>query len=195
MNKKELREKYKKRRSELSNQEQTKFSRAVASNLQDHFDLNGKKISCFVPINRFNELNTWLILDHVDAQFYLPVIGSDDNLKHIRYEGKDKLKETAWGILEPQSGEEIEPADLDIVLVPLLTINSDGFRVGYGKGYYDKFLASCNADCIFIGLYQFEDFEEIDDIHEADIPVQFCITPKGVFDLKNKEAWYCGSHE
>lgn len=180
MTKKELREKYKKLRSQLSNCEQDTISHLIAGHLTTRFDLEGKRISCFVPISRLKEVNTWLILDSVNASFFLPVIGSDDQLKHIRYQGKDKLKENAWGILEPQSGEEIDPAELDVVLVPLLTINKNGYRVGYGKGYYDKFLARCKPGCIFIGLYQFETFEEIEDRHDADVALHYCVTPGGI---------------
>src|SRR5688572_2784635 len=153
MTKKELREKYKKLRSQLSNREQHVISQLIAEHLISNFDLAGKKISCFAPIIRFQEVNTWLILDSVKAHFYLPVIDEKDNLKHIRYEGKDKLKESSWGILEPQSGEETTADAFDMVLVPMLAINTEGYRVGYGKGYYDKFLATCRPDCVFIGLY------------------------------------------
>jgi 5-formyltetrahydrofolate cyclo-ligase len=185
MTKKELREKYKSLRADLSNREQDLISNQIKENLLANFDLKGKKISCFVPITRFNEINTWLILDSVDASFYLPVISADDQLKHLFYEGKDKLKETAWGILEPQAGEEIDPSELDFVLVPLLTINKEGYRVGYGKGYYDKFLVRCNSKCVFIGLYQFDDAEIIDDLHESDIAVHYCVTPKGLLGADN----------
>jgi 5-formyltetrahydrofolate cyclo-ligase len=186
MKKKELREKYKKLRSQLSNREQHQISKLIVEKLVTEFDLVGKKISCFVPIIRFQEVNTWLILDEVKADFYLPVIDANDQLKHIRYEGKDKLKESSWGILEPQSGEETTSDTLDIVLVPMLAINDAGYRVGYGKGYYDKFLATCKPDCIFIGLYQFETFEVIDDVHAADIPLHYCITPQGVHAFKRR---------
>jgi 5-formyltetrahydrofolate cyclo-ligase len=185
MTKQELREKYKALRKGLSNHEQDLISNQIKKHLLENFDLKGKKISCFVPIIRFNEINTWLILDGVDAKFYLPVIGSDDELKHVLYEGKDKLKESSWGILEPQSGEEIDASELDFVLVPLLTINKEGYRVGYGKGYYDKFLARCNSKCVFIGLYQFNNAEVIDDLHESDIAVHYCVTPKGLLGADN----------
>ena len=90
------------------------------------------------------------------------------------------MKKNSWGILEPIAGEEITVGKFDFVLVPLLTIDNKGYRVGYGKGYYDKFLAECSSDCKFIGLYQFDEIETIDDIHDADIPLHFCVTPKNV---------------
>jgi len=184
MKKKELREKYKKLRSELSNKLQHELSEIVVKHLLDNFELTGKNVSCFVPIRRFQEINTWLIMDNVETDFYLPVIDANDALKHVRYEGKDKLKETPWGILEPQSGQEIETSGIDIVLVPMLAINKQGYRVGYGKGYYDKFLAGCRPDCVFVGLYQFETFEIIDDLNAFDIPLHHCIMPDGLHTFK-----------
>lgn len=179
MTKRELREKYKALRRQLSNREQHECSEKIAANLLKTVDLTGKKVSCFVPIARFQEVNTWLILDTVKADFYLPLIGLDDELIHLQYEGKQTLKENAWGILEPQSGKALDPGQLDVVLVPLLTLNETGFRVGYGKGYYDQFLKKCNVNCQFIGLYQFAQFEEIDDLHPADVPLHACATPFG----------------
>jgi len=177
MKKKEIREKYKKLRSELSSADVEKISQQILNNLLTEFDLNKKKLSVFIPIAKFNEVNTWLIIDKVKADFYLPVIDENDQLKQIHYEGKHQLKQTPWGIHEPQFGNEISTSELDIVLVPLLTIDKTGNRVGYGKGYYDKFLASCNNNCVFIGLYQFDEIEVIDDLNESDIPLHYCVTP------------------
>jgi len=180
MKKKELREKYKNLRAELSNADLEKISEKISSNLLSEFILNEKKISVFIPISKFNEVNTWLIIDKVKADFYLPVIGENDQLKQIHFEGKHQLKQNDWGILEPQFGNEIDAAEIDIVLVPLLTIDNNGYRVGYGKGYYDKFLARCKKECLFVGLYQFDTIEEIDDLNEFDIPLHYCITPARV---------------
>lgn len=184
MTKKEIREKYKHLRSELSNTEREHRSIQIADHFIQHFNPAGKKISCFIPIDRFHEINTWLILDKIQATFYLPVMSKDDQLRHIQYEGKDKLKKNSWGILEPQSGQEIKANELDIVLVPLLAIDNQGFRVGYGKGFYDRFLKNCKSDCQIIGLHYFNQFETIEDVHTADIPLQYCITPERIIDFR-----------
>lgn len=187
MTKKELRAKYKNLRSQLSNADLEIKSKSICKNLLAQFNLDAsttlstrKKVSVFIPISKFNEINTWLIIDSTKADFYLPVINEKDELKQIQFEGKHQLKQTAWGILEPQFGNEIAANQLDIVLVPLLTINKNGKRVGYGKGYYDKFLAKCKSDCLFIGLYQFDELEVIDDLHDSDIALHYCVTPTRV---------------
>jgi len=183
MKKQELRKKYKDRRASLSNRELDLISEKVITNLLGSFQLESKRVSVFVPLLRFNEINTWKLVDAIKADFALPVIGDNDELKHIRYEGKDQLKQNSFGILEPQSGVEVDPAGFDIVIVPLLTVDKMGYRVGYGKGYYDKFLAKCNAECRFIGLYQFDTIEEIDDLFDSDIAIHYCVTPSGIIEF------------
>jgi len=177
MKKKELREKYKKLRSELSFAELEVISARIVFNFAMDIYTIGKKISVFIPIEKFNEVNTWTLLETIEEDLFLPVIQPDNKLKHIRFSSKEQLKKNNWGILEPQYGDELDVSNIDIVIVPLLTIDKTGNRVGYGKGYYDNFLAQCKPDCIFVGLYQFDELEVIDDLHESDIPLHYCITP------------------
>ncbi|MGZ5247383.1 MAG: 5-formyltetrahydrofolate cyclo-ligase [Flavitalea sp.] len=88
-----------------------------------------------------------------------------------------------YGILEPLSGNIIEPLNLDIVFVPLLAFNEKGFRVGYGKGYYDRFLSRCRKDVLKIGFSFFEAEQSIDDIDNYDVPLNLCITPLNVYEF------------
>ncbi|MFT5821401.1 MAG: 5-formyltetrahydrofolate cyclo-ligase [Crocinitomix sp.] len=180
MNKKELRSKYKQLRKELSKQEMAERSLAIFEMTESGFELEGKAISVFLPIERFSEIDTWHFLRKIKANFYLPVINGENELVHIKYENPSQIKVSDWGIPEPTFGENISPKDLDFVLVPLLAIDEKGFRAGYGKGFYDQFLADCAPNCQFIGLNYFDPIEKIDDLHEADVPLQYCVSPKGI---------------
>ena len=80
-------------------------------------------------------------------------------------------------VLEPISGKVIAPEQLDMVFVPLVAFDSNGFRVGYGKGYYDRYLARCRADVIRVGFSYFEAVQSLEDISQFDVPLDFCITP------------------
>lgn len=184
MKKSELRKKYKALRQTFSNRELESMSQSIVGNLIARFDLTGKNVSVFLPITRFNEINSWLLINQISANYYLPVMGEHGSLKHVLYEGMEQLKLNSWGILEPQYGAEISSSGIDIVIVPMLTLNSEGYRVGYGKGYYDKFLVNCRADCLFIGVYQFDELEKIDDIHAADIALDYCVTPNNIIEFK-----------
>ena len=82
-----------------------------------------------------------------------------------------------FGIEEPEDGILTDVTDVGIVFVPLLAFDKMGYRVGYGKGYYDKFLSTANKNTLRIGFSFFEAEESISDINEFDIPLDICITP------------------
>jgi 5-formyltetrahydrofolate cyclo-ligase len=82
-----------------------------------------------------------------------------------------------FNVLEPISGKEIPPEQIDIIFVPLVAFDNKGYRVGYGKGYYDRYLSRCRPDAIRVGFSFFEAVQGIEDINQFDVPLNFCITP------------------
>ena len=99
--------------------------------------------------------------------------------------GKPKDRGEAIRILSDLSGQKHEPMDgvvtdagiIDLVFVPLLIVDKLGYRIGYGKGFYDKYLPHCRPDCLKVGFCYFEPIEEIEGTHEFDVPLNLCITP------------------
>lgn len=182
MNKKEIRQFYKQKRLELTDEERETASLKIYNQVRELFDLTTKNVSIFLPIERFQEINTWHFLTELrETRFFLPVVRSKDELVHIAYESPSQIEVSQWGIPEPVHGVESDPSLFDFVLVPLLAIDKSGYRVGYGKGFYDQFLRQCNANCKFIGLSYFYPIDQIIDLHEADVPLHYCITPSQVF--------------
>ena len=177
MLKAELRKLYKEKRKAISPKERAALSAFIIERLGANFELKGKTISVFLPIDRFNEILTWSLLSIDDLEKGLPVLEGEDGLKHIRYTEMNQIKVSDWGIPEPQYGEEIKPEQIDLVVVPFLAIDKNGYRVGYGKGYYDRFLAQCRTDCVFVGVGYFDKFDVIDDLHESDVSLDYLITP------------------
>lgn len=92
-----------------------------------------------------------------------------------------KIGTGPYNIPQPISGNIILPEMLDLIFVPLIAFNKKGFRVGYGKGYYDRFIARCRPNVITIGLSFFEAVENISDINPFDIPLTHCITPNQLY--------------
>ena len=143
----------------------------------------------FLPIQRKNEVDTWPIIRHVWAAFkHIQVAASVTDvaqgmLSHYLISPEIPLVENRWGIPEPptQGNQPFFPIDFHIVLVPLLVFNQQGHRVGYGGGYYDRFLADCRPDCLKIGLSLFEPVEQIDDVEETDMALDVCLTPKQIY--------------
>ncbi|WP_431293282.1 5-formyltetrahydrofolate cyclo-ligase [Pedobacter sp. P26] len=76
--------------------------------------------------------------------------------------------------MEPQKGN-LHEGEIDMVVIPLLAFDKQGYRVGYGKGFYDRFLRDINAQKIGLSLHPA--IEKIDDVNEYDIKLDFCITP------------------
>jgi 5-formyltetrahydrofolate cyclo-ligase len=68
-----------------------------------------------------------------------------------------------------------------VVFVPLLAFDKQGNRVGYGKGFYDRFLANCKPETIKIGLSFFEVENEIADVFNNDIELDYCVTPNKIY--------------
>src|SRR5690606_4053318 len=99
----------------------------------------------------------------------------NNTMKLYKYSENTLLEKNLYGIPEPINGEEILPKELDLVIVPLLSVDQKGNRIGYGRGFYDRLLAECSQTCIFLGL-SFE--EPIPHINSDffDIPIHYCLT-------------------
>ncbi|ADB41329.1 5-formyltetrahydrofolate cyclo-ligase [Spirosoma linguale] len=142
-------------------------------------------IHTFLPIKRRNEVNTWAIIEPIWLSFphiHISVPVTDEYnqqlLNYTIFPGTP-LVTNRLGIPEPAVGSryETELEQISVVLVPLLAFDKQGHRVGYGGGYYDRFLAGCRPDCLKIGLSLFEAVDEITDIEPTDVKLDFCITP------------------
>ena len=99
---------------------------------------------------------------------------------------KSKFLASDWGILEPTNDTSVQlnPKDIDLIFIPLLAVDTQGHRVGYGKGFYDRFLAQAKPDVIKIGLSLNEPIEPIEDLNPFDVALDFAITPKSVYRFR-----------
>jgi 5-formyltetrahydrofolate cyclo-ligase len=104
-------------------------------------------------------------------------------MAHYLWDDDTLLVPNRWGIKEPDPvmSQLVDVSELDAVLVPLLGYDQQGHRVGYGGGYYDRFLAECRPDVLRIGLSFFEPIAVISDVDTWDIRLSFCITPTGIY--------------
>jgi len=154
------------------------------------FDLRSVKfLHIFLPIQKFNEVNTYLIIDKLIKDFpqINIIIPKTDlaslGMTHFIYGNDLDLLETKWGIKEPLNGKTIEPTKIDLVIIPLLAFDESGNRVGYGKGFYDRFLAECKEDVIKIGCTYYQPIKKISDANEFDIKLNHCITPEKIYNF------------
>jgi 5-formyltetrahydrofolate cyclo-ligase len=189
MTKKELRKHYKAQRNSISEKELLRYDDLLLIRFQQwplpHFDV----LLNYWPIKDKVEINTHLMADYLafrlpHLQVAFPVIDPvSGQLRPVLVNDETDYQQNAYGIAEPANGKEIAAADIDVVFVPLLAFDEKGYRVGYGKGYYDRFLSICRADVIKIGFSYFEPVSRIDDINEFDVPLNICITPNKLYEF------------
>lgn len=194
MTKTELRKIYLERQRSLSVEERRKKSLQIAAKFFGKFNLKSIKfLHVFLPIEKNKEIETEFIFKRLWENF--PEITTvvsrvhfeSMTLENFRFSNETKLVKNKWHILEPAASELIEIERLDAVLIPLLCFDKRGFRVGYGKGFYDKFLSECRADCLKIGLSLFPPIAEISDAQNFDVKLDFCITPSKMWKFKSEK--------
>lgn len=188
MLKSEIRALFKEKRKGLSFLELKRISKEITEFLVDRFDFKNKNVSIFLPIEKHKEFDAYLLLSELEKCGAKPIVSKtnfeDVSMTLYRYENAIQLELNSFGIPEPKSGETVSESILDIVFVPLLAVDKQGNRVGYGKGFYDKLLANCNIECLFIGISLFDEFVEINDLNPFDIPLHYCVTPKSIYEFK-----------
>jgi 5-formyltetrahydrofolate cyclo-ligase len=184
MTKRELRKIYLTKRKELNPSEVAARSEAICDRLFSNTDFRSMRVvHVFLPMKRNNEPNSWLIIDRLRKNYPAIRISvprvkpGTGELDHIYLENASEFKESNWGIPEVTDGEATLLKDIDLVLVPVLAFDVAGNRVGYGKGFYDRFLSECPQNTIRTGISLFEAIEQIDDVEDFDQALQYCVTP------------------
>lgn len=114
-----------------------------------------KKIAIYLSME--HEFDTSFLLQDKTKTFFVPKI--DNGMQFYLYDGQ--LKQGQYGILEPVQSEIINPSNIDLMIVPYLGFNQRGFRLGHGKGYYDKYLENTNFTTVLAGFEEYLiDFKE-----------------------------------
>jgi 5-formyltetrahydrofolate cyclo-ligase len=188
MIKAELRRIYLQKRQALSEESYDSLSRRLCELFFASVDLSSMKtLHIFLPIREKREPDTWFIINRMQREFphvrlSIPRVNNKTRLlENFYYEEKAQLVKSKWGIEEPSRGIPTPSEGIDLVLVPLLCADIEGHRVGYGGGYYDKFLKECLPSCRRVGLSLFEPVEKIDDANEQDVALNALVSPARYF--------------
>jgi 5-formyltetrahydrofolate cyclo-ligase len=139
----------------------------------------------FQPIVERREVHMSFIhetLESLGHQLCFPRVENEHEIVAYQVPSNDLLITSAWGIQEPnpQTCQKVPIIDIDLVIIPLLAFDASGNRVGYGKGFYDRFLQDCRPDTLKIGVCLDEPVQRIDDVEVHDIPLDLCISPIGM---------------
>lgn len=187
MSKFELRKKYKGLRHQLTKNDIEDKSLAIANQLLKLDIWQHSFYHIFLPIEEQQEINTEYILHILGGKDKNIVISKsnfeDYSMSHFLLTDNTRLKKNDYNIPEPMDGIPILSHQIDVVFVPLLAFDNSGNRVGYGKGFYDRFLSECKPETLKIGLSFFETEDEDLDASENDIRLDYCVTPNTIFQF------------
>ena len=189
MDKKTLRQYYLQKRNALSAEEIAVKSQQICDLFFGKINLSiVRNLHIFLPIKKQNETDTFLITRKLQDEYphIKIVIPRSDmitfEMRHFVL-NEQYLIENKWGILEPseRGTEEVQPEAIDLVILPLLIFDKQGNRVGYGKGFYDRFLQKCSPNALKVGICLEDPIELIENLNEFDVKMDACITPKTVY--------------
>jgi 5-formyltetrahydrofolate cyclo-ligase len=187
MSKTQLRQLYLSKRKNLTSTQIDKYSQDISNRFFNNFNLSKiANLHIFLPILKNNEINTWLIIKKLRQNYpdiTLITSKSDfqsNTMESYVFEADTQIIESTLGIPEPYNAIKFDNK-IDMILIPLLCFDNSGFRVGYGKGFYDRFLLNCNQNIIKIGLSLFDPIEKIDNVDRFDIKMDFCVMSESVW--------------
>lgn len=189
MKKQYIRELYKEKRAALPPQLKTKLDDLLLIQFQSlRIDIPSL-VMTYSPIKFQNEYDPQMITDYCyfknpGQQLFYPVMldgTKRSQIKSVVVHDETIFKTNGYGIEEPIDGIDMIPTEIDLVIVPLIAFDKMGNRVGYGKGYYDRFLKRCRKDCMKIGFSYFEPVEEIEDVNKLDVKLDIVITPDNIY--------------
>jgi 5-formyltetrahydrofolate cyclo-ligase len=190
MTKSELRSIYVGKRRALSTEEHAENSARISNRFFSQSILTSvRKVHCFISMPHVLEVDTSPIfrrlwLDFPEIETFVPRVDDQTGkIESVAYSVATSLTQSRWKIEEPSGPDVVDANVLDLVIVPLLCFDVRGQRVGYGKGFYDRFLSECRPDCVRAGLSFFPPIERIDDTHEDDVPLDLCITPDETYQF------------
>ena len=187
MRKEEARELFKQQRKHLSDAERAKADDLMLIQFQKtelpHID----HLLSYWPIEENNEPNTHLFNDYIEfknpaIKFLYPKTDFErQEMEAIEVNADTAFQKNGWNIHEPMDGTVTDAMAIDMIFVPLIIFDKHGYRIGYGKGFYDKYLKRCRPDCLKVGFCYFEPIDLIEGTHEFDVPLNLCITPNNAY--------------
>jgi 5-formyltetrahydrofolate cyclo-ligase len=190
MLKEEARKQYLQKRKNILANEKLILDDLLLIQFQKLFLHDFSTVLTFWPIEKFNEPNSLYITSYLrhftnNLRIAYPKTNFNDNtMSAIMIDENTVYTTNEYGITEPKFGELLSPTLIDVVLVPLVICDKKGNRVGYGKGFYDRYLKQCSNDVAKIGIGYFEPINQLFDVNENDIKLDLYITPKAVYEFE-----------
>lgn len=190
MTKASCRTDYLNRRLSLTDSERSRLDDLILIGFQKwQWSDSLQTVLSYWPLREKAEPNTFLLTDFIDfrlpfLQLAYPVIHpGEPHMEALLVNDDTDYRKNKYGIVEPVEGQILPPEEIDLVLLPLLAFDRQGFRLGYGKGYYDRFLTQCRPDCYKLGISYFGPMEQLPGLDTHDLPLNGCITPEAFYEF------------
>ncbi len=176
--KSEIRKELLRRRSSLDEEEKERLSQSICLRIASLPEYKGAhNILFFYPVKGEPDIRALLIRAIKEGRALLPKVKGKDLSLH-RVSSLSNLSPGAYGIPEPSAGEEEDPSCIDLLLVPGVGFDLEGFRLGWGKGYYDRLLKRAGGTKVGVA-FSFQVLERLPRDH-WDVPVDAVVTEKEV---------------
>lgn len=190
LKKEKMREECLNKRSKISFSKINLWSNKIISKFLNIPQLNqAKKIMAYASIRK--EVRTFSLMEELlnrEYLLYLPYVKDKKReLEVSRIKNlKNDLKDGKFGVKEPKDKLRRNkfPDNLDIIIVPAACYSRSGFRIGYGGGYYDRFLAKYSKNILKVGFCYDNLLKEKIPAESHDIPVNLIITEKEIIEIK-----------
>lgn len=183
-----MRSKYRTLREALTSEDIEAQSLEIANNLLKLPIWEYEFYHLFLTISEKKEIHTEPLLHILQGKDKNIILSKSDfktrEMQNFLLTDTTLIRKNEWNIPEPVDGIEVPASKIDVVFVPLLAFDKSGHRVGYGKGFYDIFLASCRKDVVKIGLSLFEAEDEIPGILSSDVALDYCVSPQDIYKFK-----------
>jgi len=181
--KRDLRQLFRNKRSKLCSQELSEASIRIFNHIVTDKLIEGNLVMLYMSSQNLQELPTGTLFSLSDNyDICVPkVVRKGGVMEAVMWDKNIATNTNAWGIKEPLSSAYIPPENIDTVVVPLLCFDNAGHRVGFGKGYYDRFLKRCSKNVKTIGLSYFNPVDKISDVEATDVPLDVVVTPQKVY--------------
>ncbi|MFY0602062.1 MAG: 5-formyltetrahydrofolate cyclo-ligase [Cyclobacteriaceae bacterium] len=161
---------------------------ALAENLLLKFVEQNQIRSChlFLPIKRNNEFDSWPVVNRLHENGVKVFVSTSDfesfTMTHFEYSDKLKFQSNRFDIPEPIGNQSADISGVQMILIPLLAADKRGFRIGYGKGFYDRVLADLPSEILKVGINLAPLFDRFGFEEEHDIRLDYCVTPHKIYD-------------
>lgn len=184
MTKEELRKHYLDKRRALSSDLRKRYSHIIVDRLIQEIDWDEcKLVHLFLPIEKYAEVDLLALINYLEKEYPSITIVvprcdfKTQKMQAVVYTSSVKLSRLNNGIPEPIEGELKDHQEIDLVITPLIVCDEKGYRIGYGKGFYDQLFSECNNEVKKIGVGFFPPIKTIEAVDEWDVPLEVYFHP------------------